>query len=343
MNIMADEISHNRGKMSLLEKITYQFPPRLSKLEEMPETVRGRLRNDHFVIVTKFHSFLDVSFTFNVPSHTTPRKLLEMILAKMELTKMTEKHKRPSDYILKVCGQDEYLFGEHKLIQFLYIQDMLSRDAVPVLITKPMRSVEVIPETIYGVSELAKPNKPSTATLRKKAHLSSWDLDAFYQIKILQIRGLNCDTNRPVEVGMQAGVFHGGKSLCRIMKTSEKMFSNDGICEWMEDLTFDISVSNMPRNVRLCIVVYETKTSRTQAIRARKLKDSNRDLYITPIAWVNTTIFDYKNSLKTGPVTLYTWNYTEDSQNDDLLNPLGTVERNPRVEECATIIMSFYK
>jgi phosphatidylinositol-4,5-bisphosphate 3-kinase catalytic subunit alpha/beta/delta len=125
MNILADEISHKRGSMTWLEKIAYQFPPKLAKTDEMPETVRGRLRNDHFVIVTKFHNINnDVSFTFNVPYYTTPNKLLDMILTKMQLTKMTmsEKNKRTADYILKVCGQDEYLFGDHKLIQFLYIQ-----------------------------------------------------------------------------------------------------------------------------------------------------------------------------------------------------------------------------
>jgi phosphatidylinositol-4,5-bisphosphate 3-kinase catalytic subunit alpha/beta/delta len=216
---------------------------------------------------------------------------------------------------------------------------------VPTVITKPLRNVEVIPDTIYEIPELNKPGKPSTATLRKKAnHFSSWDVKVNFQINIVSIKGLNCDTNRPVEVGMQVGVFHGGKSLCRILKTTEKLFINDGICEWKEDLTFDISVDNMPRMARLCIVVYETlKSNRTQAIRARRLKDSTRDLYISPIAWVNTTIFDYKNSLKTGPVTLYTWTYAEDSQSDDLLHPLGTVEPNPRVDECATIIMSFHK
>lgn len=42
---------------------------------------------------------------------------------------------KPSDYVLKVCGQDEYLVGDHPLIDFQYIQDSLSRDETPSLVT----------------------------------------------------------------------------------------------------------------------------------------------------------------------------------------------------------------
>lgn len=55
-------------------------------------------------------------------------------------------------------------------------------------------------------------------------------------------------------------------------------------------------------------------------------------------------MYDYKDQLKTGSVTLYTWTYmeTQDSQSEDLLHPLGTVEQNPRITECASIIVSFH-
>lgn len=183
-------------------------------------------------------------------------------------------------------------------------------------------------------------------TLRKKfKHESSWKITECFQCTIQAISGLTYDSNRTMEVGIQVGLFHGGKSLCEKQKTTEiSIQTNSGTGQWNEILNFDIMVSNVPRMARLCLVVFETvKSSKSSGLRARRLKDSNKDLFIIPIAWVNTTVFDYKNQLKTGAVTLYTWTYTEDSADaEDLLHPLGTVEPNPRTNECASITLSFH-
>lgn len=74
---------------------------------------------------------------------------------------------------------------------------------------------------------------------------------------------------------MLAGLFHGGKSLCESQKTSEKLVSKDGECEWEEDVTFELAVCNIPRMARLCLVVYEILKS-AKGVRARRLKDSKQ-------------------------------------------------------------------
>lgn len=45
----------------------------------------------------------------------------------------------------QVCGREEYLLGEVSLIQFLYIQECLSRDMLPELV---LTSVESVPGNI---------------------------------------------------------------------------------------------------------------------------------------------------------------------------------------------------
>jgi phosphatidylinositol-4,5-bisphosphate 3-kinase catalytic subunit alpha/beta/delta len=152
---------------------------------------------------------------------------------------------------------------------------------------------------------------------------------------------LNIDQNKTAEIGIQAGLFHGGKSLCEKQKSSERLVRDSDSAEWYKELKFDIKVKNIPRMARLCIVIYETAKN-AKHIRARRLKDRAKDLYINPIAWVNTTVFDYKNQLKTGGVTLYSWTYAEDSDSEELLHPLGTVEPNPRTDECTSITMMFH-
>lgn len=48
---------------------------------------------------------------------------------------------RASEYVLKVCGQDEFLVGEYELIQFQYIQDCFSRDITPTVVTLHVNKV----------------------------------------------------------------------------------------------------------------------------------------------------------------------------------------------------------
>lgn len=61
------------------------------------------------------------------------------------------------------------------------------------------------------------------------------------------------------------------------------------------------------------------------------------------MGWVNTTVYDFKNQLKTGAMTLYMWTYAEDAQTDDLLHPLGTVVSNPNVEHSTALTITFHK
>lgn len=205
----------------------------------------------------------------------------------------------------------------------------------------------------------------STLTLRKNKgkYQSSWAIDDLFSFKICAICRLNTDVNRSVEVsskffmfsiyfaifkylffffkvGVQAGLFHGGKPLCESQKTTEKVVSKEGNVEFEEELQFDIQISNVPRMARLCFAIYEmSKTAK--GVKARKLKEKKEDMYMNPLAWVNTTVYDFKNQLKTGDMTLYMWTYAEDSQNEDMLQSLGTVVSNTNVDHATALTVSF--
>ncbi|CAB1329738.1 unnamed protein product, partial [Coregonus sp. 'balchen'] len=59
-----------------------------------------------------------------------------------------------------------------------------------------------------------------------------------------------------------------------------------------------------------------------------------------PLAWVNTMVFDYKDQLKTGEFLLSTWPSVPDDKGD-LLNPMGTVEKNPNIDSAAGLLIRF--
>lgn len=345
MRLLGEERALARQRASWFERLRHRYPPRLANSSTLPPTLAARLRNDHFVLVTKLEN-TETSFTLNVSYKITSIQLLRKILSK-KAHALNTRGESAVDFVLKVCGQEEYLVGDYPIVQFLYIQETLSRDGVPTVVTLSIDSVPIERENFYQMPMECKQNRPSyqTSTLRKKGKtISSWSIDEMFSCTVLAICRLNIDTTRTVEVGIQAGIFHGGKSLCEGQKTSESQVTKEGEANWGETLVFPIKVHNIPRMARLCFVIYEiTKTAK--GLKSRKVKESNKELYINPLAWVNTTIFDYKEQLKSGAFTLYMWTYAEDMQNDDLLHdllhPLGTVVSNPHTERCAALTISF--
>lgn len=150
MRRLGDEIAQQRTKKSWLERLYYQFPSRLSKNSCIYNEILKENKNIN--VASKFdheynfyenrneNEIMQSSFTFNISPTIKPRKLLEMILYK-RATIMNIRNERANEYVLKVCGQDEFLVGDCELIQFQYIQDCLSRDIMPTLVTLHVNKV----------------------------------------------------------------------------------------------------------------------------------------------------------------------------------------------------------
>lgn len=344
---MGEQIASKRSTMTLKEKILYQYPPKLANLNEIPVQVKSVLRDDNkFQIVAKLVSENFSTITLQVCCFLNPTQLLEKIIQKKQL-KLKNFRGKIDDYILKICGQEEYIFGDFPLIQFLYIQDRLSRGETPTVVVTFVSDVYVFTSNYVPTEPIKKnPTKIDRTLPRKQKdkHLSTWDVQENFSFSIQALSNLNIDANKTVEIGIQAGLFHGGKSLCEKQYTSEcKVIgneSNKAEGEWNELLQFDIKISNIPRMTRLCLVIYEVSKNIKHG-RTRRLKGNQKDLSIQPLFWVNTNLFDYKNQFKNGGQTMYTWTYSEDSDSDELLHPLGTVEPNPRTSECACLTVTF--
>uniref|UniRef100_A0A8C7SL55 phosphatidylinositol-4,5-bisphosphate 3-kinase n=1 Tax=Oncorhynchus mykiss TaxID=8022 RepID=A0A8C7SL55_ONCMY len=130
---------------------------------------------------------------------------------------------------------------------------------------------------------------------------------------------------------VQAGLFHGSELLCKVVTSGEVNVCSEPL--WDQKLVFDISVSDLPRMSRLCFALYAV-IEKAKKPRSTKKKNKKADC---PLAWVNTMVFDYKDQLKTGEFLLSTW----PSVPGDLLNPMGTVEKNPNVDSAAGLLIRF--
>uniref|UniRef100_A0A8C6PMG0 Phosphatidylinositol-4,5-bisphosphate 3-kinase catalytic subunit delta n=1 Tax=Nothobranchius furzeri TaxID=105023 RepID=A0A8C6PMG0_NOTFU len=137
-----------------------------------------------------------------------------------------------------------------------------------------------------------------------------------------------------LQLVVQAGLFHGSELLCKVVTSSEVTVCSEPL--WDQKLDFDINVSDLPRMSRLCFALYAV-IEKTKKPRGTKKKNKRADC---PIAWVNTMVFDYKDQLKTGEFILSTWPSVPDDKSD-LLNPMGTVEKNPNVDSAAGLLIRF--
>uniref|UniRef100_A0A6P7GNJ1 Phosphatidylinositol 4,5-bisphosphate 3-kinase catalytic subunit delta isoform-like n=1 Tax=Diabrotica virgifera virgifera TaxID=50390 RepID=A0A6P7GNJ1_DIAVI len=354
MRRMGDELAQHRAKQTWVDRLKYQFPPRLLYdsyvlEQEINRNIKISTKFDHeydFYEKKNEKEIMQSSYTFNVPAVINPKQLLEMFLAKRATT-LNIRNERVSEYVLKVCGQDEFLIGDNKIIEFQYVQDCISRNIMPTLITLHIDKVPVFKINDYESLEIFENKKfhsapfGSTNTLRKKKNsLSSWSIQDNYLVKICTVCKLNCDLKKTSEIGIQAGLFHGGKSLCQPKKTFDCSIDDKYECSINTELVFDIDVCNIPRNAKLCFVVYEVNKY-AKGTKSRKSKDSNKEnnLSNNPLAWANTSVYDFKGQLKSGDMTLYMWAFADDMNSDDVLHPLGTVVSNPYIEQSTTLTL----
>ncbi|KAB7495628.1 Phosphatidylinositol 4,5-bisphosphate 3-kinase catalytic subunit beta isoform [Armadillidium nasatum] len=104
-----------------------------------------------------------------------------------------------------------------------------------------------------------------------------------------------------------------------------------------------MEVRNLPRSTKLCLAVYELTPSNIKG-KSKTSSVSADDVIRNPIAWVNTSVYDYKGHLKGGSMTLYCWNLFEEQLGDcEIPYPLGTVVSNPNHERALSITLTFTK
>uniref|UniRef100_A0A8C1NIJ0 phosphatidylinositol-4,5-bisphosphate 3-kinase n=1 Tax=Cyprinus carpio TaxID=7962 RepID=A0A8C1NIJ0_CYPCA len=230
------------------------------------------------------------------------------------------KQEKPEDYSLQINGRWEFIYGKYPLCQF----------KVSLKITTSSRLHSYIFFKIHmKASHFQTPGCMSFYILSYRFQNTSslWSIHEPFYIYLLQGSRVNADEGMKLVV--QAGLFHGSELLCKVVISNEVSVCSEPV--WDQKLVFDISVSDLPRMSRLCFALYGVieKTKK----RPTKKKNKRADC---PLAWVNTMVFDYKDQLKTGEFSMSTWPSVP-----DLLNPMGTVEKNPNIDSTAGLLIRF--
>uniref|UniRef100_A0A8C6WX38 phosphatidylinositol-4,5-bisphosphate 3-kinase n=1 Tax=Neogobius melanostomus TaxID=47308 RepID=A0A8C6WX38_9GOBI len=238
----------------------------------------------------------------------------------------------PEDYTLQVNGRWDFIYGDHPLCQFkvslTFFKTVIYHNSVSYC-----AALNGINYSIMTLTYLLNCCLNISLVFCLQQNTSSlWSINEPFYIQLLHGSRVNADEGMKLVV--QAGLFHGSELLCKVVTSSEVTVRSEPL--WDQKLEFDISVSDLPRMSRLCFALYAV-IEKTKKPRGTKKKNKRADC---PIAWVNTMVFDYKDQLKTGEFLLSAWPSVPDDKSD-LLNPMGTVEKNPNVDSAAGLLIRF--
>ncbi|KAK6472347.1 phosphatidylinositol 4,5-bisphosphate 3-kinase catalytic subunit delta isoform-like [Huso huso] len=336
MRQFCEEKAMDRQRLEWNRWMQSNFPCELEPCSKLPETGCLKSRSAKKLIVNVKFESSDESFTFQILPQDIPLTLMQYALKKKATVFRQPRQEKPEDYTLRVNGRCEYIYGKYQLCQFKYICTCLHNGQTPHLSMVHHTAIRKMQEEQGSfnmqISKSRAFSKPPPLPLKKQTISSLWTMEEPFIIHLVQGSRVNADEGMKLVV--QAGLFHGSEMLCKMVTSSEVIVSSEPV--WDQKLVFDINISELPRMTRLCFALYAV-IEKAKKPRSTKKKSKKADC---PLAWVNTMVFDYKDQLKTGDVSLYTWPSVPDDKGD-LLNPMGTVESNPNTDSTASLMIRF--
>uniref|UniRef100_A0A672R7N4 phosphatidylinositol-4,5-bisphosphate 3-kinase n=1 Tax=Sinocyclocheilus grahami TaxID=75366 RepID=A0A672R7N4_SINGR len=333
MRTFCEERAQVRQMLPWDQWMEYNFPCDLEPCSVVAQS--GKSCSDKKIFVNVKFEGSEETFVLQQGPQDLPMFLKQNALRKKSTVFRSAKQEKPEDYALQINGRWEFIYGKYPLCQFKYIFTCLHGGITPHL-TMVHHSVIIKYQEEQGglsnqVSRSRAQSKPPPLPLKRQNTSSLWSIHEPFYIYLLQGSRVNADEGMKLVV--QAGLFHGSELLCKVVTSNEVSVCSEPV--WDQKLVFDISASDLPRMSRLCIALYGVieKTKK----RPTKKKNKSSDC---PLAWVNTMVFDYKDQLKTGEFSLSTWPSVPDDKGD-LLNPMGTVEKNPNIDSTAGLLIRF--
>uniref|UniRef100_A0A671U1R0 phosphatidylinositol-4,5-bisphosphate 3-kinase n=1 Tax=Sparus aurata TaxID=8175 RepID=A0A671U1R0_SPAAU len=335
MRTFCEVKAQERQALPWQQWMEYSFPCDLEPCSSPPVCGSVKSKNTKKIFINVKFEACDESFMLQQDPQDLPVALMRSALKK-KATVFRSVRQEPEDYTLQVNGSWEFIYGNHPMCQFKYIFSCLRNGQNPHLTMVHHSTISKYQEEqgrmCSQVFKSRSLSRPPPLPLKKQNTSSLWSINEPFYIHLLQGSRVNADEGMKLVV--QAGLFHGSELLCKVVTSSEVTVSSEPL--WDQKLEFDINVADLPRMSRLCFALYAV-IEKAKKPRGTKKKNKKADC---PIAWVNTMVFDYKDQLKTGEFLLSTWPSVPDDKGD-LLNPMGTVEKNPNVDSAAGLLIRF--
>ncbi|KAG7497656.1 phosphatidylinositol 4,5-bisphosphate 3-kinase catalytic subunit gamma isoform [Solea senegalensis] len=332
-NVHDDELEFTRRKLLTPRRIELSNrDPRLYSMDPwvtckpLPEHLLSKISHSHILVVIHITT---ASQTIKVSIDDTPAQVLVSFFAKMANKRVLlgiPEDMCEADYVLRVCGREEYLYGDKPLQNFNWVRQCLKNgEEIHLVLEKPpdpkLDSVQkedwAQVDDCTGVA-----GTHEQLTIDEKDHervftISMWDCNRKFRVKVLGIDIPTLPKIPEFVVFIEASIFHGQQLLAQ-ERTTSKTFNEEVL--WNSWLEFNIKIKDLPKGARLNLQVVCGKQPQTPNTKGSSYQDStgggshdaktkSRLLY-----YVNLLLIDHRSLLRQGEFILHMWKMPEKSE-----------------------------
>ncbi|KAK7896002.1 hypothetical protein WMY93_021327 [Mugilogobius chulae] len=334
-NVHDDELEFTRRKLLTPRRIELSDrDPRLYCMDPwvtckpLPQHLLSKVCNGCILVVIHIQS---VSQTIKVSIDDTPEQILSSFFAKIANKRALlgiPENLSENDFVLRVCGREEFLYGDKPLQNFNWIRQCLKNgeEIHLVLEAPPDPDLDVVQKEDWAQVDdcTGVAGTHEQLTIDEKDHervftISMWDCNRKFRVKILGVDIPALPKSSELIVYIEANIFHGQQLLAQ-ERTTSKSFTEEVL--WNCWLEFSIKIKDLPKGARLNLQVvcgkqvqtpnsktgsssYQENTSDT----GREGKSKNRLLY-----YVNLLLIDHRSLLRQGEFILHMWKMPEKSE-----------------------------
>uniref|UniRef100_A0A4W5JH82 Phosphatidylinositol 4,5-bisphosphate 3-kinase catalytic subunit gamma isoform n=1 Tax=Hucho hucho TaxID=62062 RepID=A0A4W5JH82_9TELE len=244
-----------------------------------------------------------------------------------------------ADYVLRVCGREEYIYGNHPVRDFHWVRQCLKNgeEIHLVLESAPNPDQDLVQREDWAQVDdcTGVAGTHEQLTIDEKDHervftISLWDCHRKFRVKVLGIDIPALPRNPELIVYVEASIFHGQQLLAQ-ERTSSKAFTEEVL--WNTWLEFNIRIRDLPKGARLSLQVSCGK-AQTQISKGTSSyqdnggspvgggsgshdgnKTKSRLLY-----YVNLLLVDHRSLLRQGEFILHMWKMPEKTEDNSSVN-----------------------
>ncbi|KAK5895909.1 hypothetical protein CgunFtcFv8_009563 [Champsocephalus gunnari] len=334
-NVHDDELEFTRRKLLTPRRIElsdrdpklYSMDPWVTR-KVLPERLLNKVSNGNILLVIHIGT---ASQTIKVSIGDTPAQVLLSFFAKTASKKALlgiPEDTCEADFVLRVCGREEYLYGDTPLQDFNWVRQCLKNgeEIHLALEDAPDPDLDLVQKENWAQVDdcTGVAGTHEQLTIDEKDHervftISMWDCNRKFRVKVLGIDIPSLPKAPELIVFIEASIFHGQQLLAQ-ERTSSKNFNEEVL--WNCWLEFNIKIRDLPKGARLNLQVICGKRPLTPTSKgtlsyqdtaastgSHEGKTKSRLLY-----YVNLLLIDHRSLLRQGEFILHMWKMPEKSE-----------------------------
>ncbi|KAG8005792.1 Phosphatidylinositol 4 [Nibea albiflora] len=334
-NVHDDELEFTRRKLLTPRRIElsdrdpklYSMDPWVTR-KPLPEHLLNKVSNSHILVVIHIGT---ASQTIKVSIDDPPAQVLASFFTKTANKRVLlgiPDNMCETDFVLRVCGREEYLYSDKPLQNFNWVRQCLKNgeEIHLVLETPPDPDLDLVQKDDWAQVDdcTGVAGTHEQLTIDEKDHervftISMWDCNRKFRVKVLGIDIPSLPKIPEFIVFIEASIFHGQQLLAQ-ERTSSKTFNEEVL--WNCWLEFNIKIKDLPKGARLNLQVIcgkqpQTPNSKggssyqdnTAGTGSHDGKTKSRLLY-----YVNLLLIDHRSLLRQGEFILHMWKMPEKSE-----------------------------